>query len=188
MSSTNYEAQHCAVFSSHLLIHSSRFIIFCHMHISTLYVSCSIGPLGLRPLPVATFSRAPWRYETQCFCDTNKRESTFRGHTNTAQPACITQNAAVRSGSTERFEATRTDHRKHFSSATVERINWRFEFPKFDEVWSSTYLLNGCKCGRKTSEFLAAVRETHSVAVTCPLYWAHVFVLRILRNSLRRAI
>ena len=39
-------------------------------------VLCSIWPLGLRPLQVSTFSRAPWRYEAQCFCDRNKSEDT----------------------------------------------------------------------------------------------------------------
>jgi len=181
VSSTNYEARHYAVFSSHLLLPSS--LPYAHQH----NVSCSTGPFGLRPLQVPTFSRAPRRYETQCVGDTNKCEAAFRGHANTAQPACITQNDAVRSESTERLDETVTDHRKHLSSAPGQRINWYFELPKFDEVWPSTYLLNGWECGRKASEFLAAFSNTHCVVVTCNVHWTHVFVLRMLRNSLQMA-
>ena len=81
-----------------------------------------------------------------------------------------------------------TDRRKQFSLAAVQRINWYFTFPKFDEIWPSTYLLNGRECGRKANECLPAVSRTHPAAISFHMYAAHVFVLQILRNSLKRVI
>jgi hypothetical protein len=55
-----------------------------------------------------------------------------------------------------------TDRRIQLCAVTAKN-SLSLEFPKFDEVWPSTYLMNGWESGGNTTEFLVAVCETHSV-------------------------
>jgi len=101
MSSTNDEAQHYAVFFSHLLLRSSRFTALA-VTCTSAPVSCSTGSPGLRPFSSPNVQQGAMTLR-DAVCLWCKQ---MWGHTNTAQPACITQNAAARSESTERLDET----------------------------------------------------------------------------------